>query len=219
MDGVLVDVSESFLRTVIETVKFFTGRRVSMAQVHEWKNKPGFNDDWKLSHVWVNKLGVKKSFEEVKKKFEDIYWGVEAPGNVKREKWLLSKPALQRLRVRAELALFTGRTRRELNHTLDGLKMRGFFRRIVTAEDVKKGKPDPEGLLVALGGREPGRGIYVGDNVDDAKASRAGKMPFVGLLPYRSAARKLRLRKLEGLGAMVVLSDVRGLEGWLEMRK
>jgi HAD superfamily hydrolase (TIGR01548 family) len=218
VDGVLVDVSESFLGTVIETVKFFTGKHVTMTQVHEWKNRPGFNDDWKLSHVWVNKLGVKKPFEEVKRKFEEIYWGIEAPGNVKREKWLLSRPALRRLRARARLALFTGRTRRELNHTLDGLKMRGFFDRIVTAEDVKKGKPDPEGLLVAMGKTKPSRGIYVGDNVDDAKAARAGQVPFVGLLPYRSAARKLRLRKLDELGALVVLSDVRGLEGWLRKR-
>ena len=122
---------------------------------------------------------------------------------------------------RAELALFTGRTRRELNHTLDGLKMRGFFGPSNdAAEDVKQGKPGIRGIAGGVWGRrEPSRGIYLGDNVDDAKAARAGKVPFVGLLPYRSAARKLRLKRLEELGALVVLSDVRGLEGWLEKRK
>lgn len=213
----LVDVRESFLRTVIETVKFFTGVRVTHRQIHEWKNKPGFNDDWKLSHVWVNALGAKHSYEEVKKKYVELFWGTKRrPGNVRLERWLLSRPALRRLKGRAELAIFTGRTRRELSHTLDGLKLRGFFKRIITVESVKKGKPDPEGLMLILGKRAPERALYLGDNVDDARAAKSARIPFVGLLPYRSAARKLRLKRLEAHGALAVLGEIRQLESWLD---
>lgn len=219
VDGVLVDVSESFLRTVIDTVKYFTGVRVTHAQIHEWKNRAGYNDDWKLSHVWVNSLGAKHSYKKVKQKFLEIFWGTKGrPGNVRGERWLLSRAVLGRLKKRAELALFTGRVKRELNHTLDGLGLRGYFTKIVTVENVEKPKPDPEGLLLILGKRDSARALYVGDNVDDGRAAKKAKIPFVGLLPYRSHARKFRLKKLQKLGAVAVLGNVRELEAWLKRR-
>ena len=67
MDGVLVDVRGSFLRTTLDTVRYFTGQRVTLAQLIQWKNRSGFNDDWITSHVWIRELGGRQSFEEVKK--------------------------------------------------------------------------------------------------------------------------------------------------------
>jgi hypothetical protein len=118
VDGVLVDVRESFHRTVIETVLYFTGKRVKPAEIHEWKNRSGFNDDWTLSTAWVRSLGFDNTYDEVKKKFVDIYWGAGKPGNVSRERWILPKQDLRRLANLAELALFTGRVpRRTRLHT------------------------------------------------------------------------------------------------------
>ena len=138
VDGVLVDVSGSFHQTVLETVKHFTGKRVTLAELHRWKNRSGYNDDWKLSTAWVQSLGGKFEYDEVKRKFVEIYWGKNGKrGNVRREKWLLSRASLRRLAKNAELALFTGRVWDELDYTLDRCKTRNFFRQIVTAEDVK----------------------------------------------------------------------------------
>ena len=81
----------------------------------------------------------------------------------------------------AELAIFTGRIRQELDYTLDRWKVREFFTQIVTVEDVAKPKPSPEGLLKILGRREPEVALYIGDNVDDALAARSARMPFVGV--------------------------------------
>ena len=98
VDGVLVDVSGSFHQTVIETVKHFTGKRATLAELHRWKNLSGYNDDWKLSTAWVQSLGGKFEYEEVKRKFIEIYWGKNGKrGNVKREKWLLPRAGLRRL--------------------------------------------------------------------------------------------------------------------------
>ena len=66
VDGVLVDVRGSFLKTTLETVEFFTGKKVTAAEWHAWKNKPGYNDDWRLSTAWVHSLGGDAPFEEVK---------------------------------------------------------------------------------------------------------------------------------------------------------
>ena len=215
VDGVLVDVRESFHRTVIETVFYFTGKRVNAAAIHQWKNRSGFNDDWTLSHSWVRALGHDVQFEDVKKRFQEIYWGVGTPGNVGRERWLLPRPELRRLGKLAELGLFTGRVRRELDYTLDRAGVRAAFKRIITVEDVSRPKPDPEGLLAILDGRDPSSALYLGDNIDDARASKAASISFLGVLPYRSEARLQRAKGLRDLGAVSILGSVRQLERWL----
>ncbi|MDR3721320.1 MAG: HAD family hydrolase [Candidatus Acidoferrales bacterium] len=215
VDGVLVDVRGSFHTTVLETVRFFTKKRVTRAELHRWKNKSGFNDDWKLSTVWVQSLGGKFEYDEVKRKFVELYWGKNGKGNVAREKWLLPRTSLRRLASRSELALFTGRVRAEADYTLDRCRVREFFRHIVTVEDVQRPKPDPEGLLKILNGRDPAKALYLGDNVDDALASRAAQIPFLGILPRNSEARRARSALLTKHGARAILDDVKELEAWL----
>ena len=217
VDGVLVDVHESFHRTVLETVRFFTGKRVTHKQLHEWKNLAGFNDDWKLSTTWVQSLGGKQEYAEVRGKFIEFYWGKNGKGNVSREKWLLKRAALRRLGKKAELGIFTGRVWREMDYTLDRCRTRPFFKTIVTAEDVAKPKPDPEGLRKVLGGRAPEEALYIGDNVDDALASRSAGVPFVGVLRKGSDEWRQRGPKLTRLGALAILGDVNELEDWLKL--
>jgi HAD superfamily hydrolase (TIGR01548 family) len=215
VDGVLVDTRGSFQRTTLETVKFFTKKRVTPRQLHGWKNRPGFNDDWKLSTAWVNDLGFKFEYDEVKTKFQQIYWGKKGKGNVTREKWLLAKPKIARLAKLAELAIFTGRVWRELDYTLDRNKLRGVFQTIITVEEVENPKPAPDGLLKILKGRGPSEGLYVGDNVDDALAAQAAKVPFLAVLPKTGHERRERSTRLRQLGALAILSDINELEAWL----
>ena len=209
----LVDVRGSFHSTVLETVRFFTGKRATRAELHRWKNRSGFNDDWKLSTAWVQSLGGKQQYDEVKRKFVELYWGEAGRiGNVRYEKWLLPRASLRRLARRAELALFTGRVRIETDYTLDRCRVREFFRQIVTAEDVTRGKPAPEGLLKILGRRDPAQALYIGDNVDDAVAAAAVQIPFVGILPQAVGARRARRALLAKHGALAILRDVKELE-------
>jgi HAD superfamily hydrolase (TIGR01548 family) len=215
VDGVLVDTRESFQRTTLEAVRWFTGKRVTRTELHRWKNRSGFNDDWKLSHAWVRSLGGKFEYEEVKRKFVEMYWGKNGRGNASREKWLLARASLRRLSKIAELAIFTGRIRRELDYTLDRWKVREYFQQIVTVENVIDPKPDPEGLLKILAGRDRSSALYIGDNVDDALAARSARMPFVGVLPRPSEERRQRVTRLRKLGARTILGDVSELEEWL----
>ena len=90
------------------------------------------------------------------------------------------------------------------------------FRQIVTVEEVSKPKPDPEGLLKILDGRNPSTALYVGDNVDDALAAKAAKVPFVGILPRKSWERRHRGTQLKELGALTILGKISELEGWLK---
>jgi len=216
VDGVLVDVRGSFHKTVLETVRFFTGKRVARRELQRWKSQPGFNDDWKLSTAWVHALGGRQSYDEVKNKFVELYWGKNGKhGNVAGEKWLLPRASLRRLAAQAELAVFTGRVRQEMDYTLDRCRVRQYFRRIVTVEDVARPKPDPQGLLQILAGRDPSNAIYLGDNIDDAVAAQAARISFLAVLPRNSEARRTRGEQLARFGALAVLDNVRQLEAWL----
>ena len=219
VDGVLVEVRESYQRTVLETVRHFTGKRVGRRELHEWKNRPGFNDDWTLTHTWVRNLGHEFSYADVKKRFESIYWGDGGCGNVARERWLLSHKQLQRLAKRAELAIFTGRTRAELNHTLGRFDARRYFTTIMTVENSSKPKPDPEGLMRILGGRPPSTALYLGDNVDDALAAQSAGVAFAGVLPRRSVERRIRAARLRELGARTILGEIGEIEEWLKRQE
>jgi HAD superfamily phosphatase len=215
VDGVLVDVRGSFQKTTLETVKFFTGMKVTRAELHQWKNRSGYNDDWKLSTAWVHSLGSDADYDQVKGKFVELYWGRNGDGNVKNERWLLPLASLRKLASHSELALFTGRTKRELRYTLDRCKCVTFWRHIVAVEDVKSPKPDPEGLLKVLAGRDPRDALYLGDNVDDALAACAARVPFVGVLPRRGEERPERAERLCQLGALTILPHIRELGPWL----
>jgi len=213
VDGVLVDVHGSFHKSIIDTIHFFTKRRVTYAEIHSWKNRSGYNDDWRLTTDWIASLGEAVPYEVVKARFQKFYWGTKAAlGNVSREKWLVTHARLARWAERAELALFTGRTRRELGHTLEGTHAQRIFRRAVTMDDVKKGKPDPEGLRLLLDGTPPRDALYLGDNIDDALASKRARVPFLGILPHGSEAHRVRAAKLRELGALEILHGVRDLE-------
>jgi HAD superfamily hydrolase (TIGR01548 family) len=215
VDGVLVDTRGSFQLTTLQTVKFFTKKRVTARELHAWKNRPGFNDDWKLSTAWVNDLGANFSYDEIKKKFQEIYWGQNSQGNVRKEKWLLRKSTLARLTKRAELAIFTGRNWHELNYTLDRNNVRRNFKTIVTVEEIGNPKPAPDGLIKILNGRAPSEALYVGDNIDDALSAQSAQVPFLAILPRTGEERRQRSTRLRQLGALAILNDISELEAWL----
>ena len=213
VDGVLVDVRGSFHKSILDTVRFFTGKRVTYAEIHQWKNRSGYNDDWRLSTDWIASLGREIRYEEVKAQFQRFYWGTKTrPGNVSREKWLVTHDQLARWSRRAELALFTGRTREELRYTLDGTDANSAFRRTITMDDVTKGKPHPEGLRLLLNSTAPRDALYLGDNIDDALSAKRARVPFLGVLPSGSEAHRARAARLSELGALRILHNVRELE-------
>jgi HAD superfamily phosphatase len=213
VDGVLVDVHGSFHRSILDTVRHFTGRRFTYAHIQQWKRRSGYNDDWRLSTDWVNSLGGNVEYEHVKRVFQKIYWGTNGTrGNVWRERWLVQPRRLARWAERAELALFTGRTQRELRHTLEHFGVTKLFPRVVTMDDVEHLKPHPEGLLRLLNGAAPREALYLGDNVDDALASKRAGVPFLGVLRHGSEAHRVRAAQLRRHGARIILHSTNELE-------
>jgi len=216
IDGVLIDVRETYWRTGLETVKYLSGKRVTYAQLWAWKSKPGYNDDWRMTADWVTSLGRPTSYDQARAAFEKFYWGTNGKlGNVRNEKFMITPRQVQRWAGRYELNLFTGRTRREYAYTFDRWPHASHFRRVVTMDDVKKGKPHPEGLLKILGKRDPRSAVYLGDNIDDALAARDAGVPFLAILPPGTHDYRKRAARFRELGALALLPRATDLNAWL----
>ena len=201
MDGVLVDVSDSYRAAIQETVKHFTGLEPTRAEIQEWKNRGGFNDDWHLSHQMIHARGGSTTHAEVVDYFQQIFHGDGSNGLILRERWIAQDGLFERLSANHTLAIFTGRLRWEAKLTLDRFT-KITFDPIMGADDVSRLKPDPEGLLKICGMVEHRKCWYVGDTIDDARAARAAGVPFIGVGHGNL-----------GDGAMTVLEDINGLEG------
>jgi HAD superfamily phosphatase len=219
VDGVLIDVRGTYWRSARETVRYLSGKRVTYAELHEWKSKPGYNDDWRMTADWVSSLGRPTSYLEARAAFEKFYWGTDGKlGNVRNEKFLVTPRQVERWAGRFELNLFTGRTRQEFAFTFDRWPCASHFRTVITMDDVQHIKPHPEGLLKILGKRDPASALYVGDNIDDALAARDAGVAFVAILPRDAHGYRQRAARFRGLGALALLPRATALNTWLAPR-
>jgi len=133
VDGVLVDVRETYWRSGLETIRHLTGKRPTWAEFHQWKRMPGNNDDWRMVSRWATALGVPTSYDEARIAFAPFYWGHDGqPGNVEKEKLLVTPKLIARWAKGRELNLFTGRTRQEFTWTFDKWPAVRAFRTIIT---------------------------------------------------------------------------------------
>jgi HAD superfamily phosphatase len=181
MDGVLVDVTQSYRETIARTVEHFTGAAPSREQIQDFKNQGGWNNDWELSHHIVNGVGVDASFETVKDYFQSIFLGDGTNGLILREQWVARPGMLEALAEQFDFAVFTGRPLADAQFTLDRSAGALTFDPVIGMYEIEQHKPHPEGLLRILAAH-PGRKLYyVGDTVDDARCARAAKVPFIGV--------------------------------------
>lgn len=190
MDGVLVDVSGSYRRAIIETAERFLGKPVPPGLVQDFKNRGGYNNDWVLTKGIVDELGGVCEYEEVVAAFQELYVGRagQFDGYIASEPPVMSADLLRRLGGKFGMALVTGRPEAEAKFTL---RRHGWDEQLTVAvcmeQQGTRGKPDPHPLKLAVSqmgnaakSTKPQRMAYVGDTGDDMRAARAAGFLAVG---------------------------------------
>jgi HAD superfamily phosphatase len=213
IDGVLVDVSDSYRETIVQTVRHFTGETISRERIQEYKNQGGWNNDWDLSQKICSDLGRTVEYGDVVREFNRLFLGENGgAGLIERERWIAQPGVLERLNERFDFAVFTGRLRFEAEITLRRFAAGLRFSALICADDVDHQKPHPEGLLKlrALDAEKPL--VYVGDTVDDARASRAAEVPFVGVAAETHGHRRELIRLFEQERAAHIVDNINQLE-------
>jgi HAD superfamily hydrolase (TIGR01548 family) len=211
MDGVLVEVTESYRATIQATVKHFTGDEPTRPEIQDWKNRGGWNDDWQLSHRMIQERGGKATYDEVVEFFQRLFLGTNNDGMILREEWIGKRDLFPRLAAQHTLGVFTGRLRYEAQITLDRF-CPNVFCPIVGSDDVTKTKPDPEGLIKLRAMVPHDKAWYIGDSIDDARASSAAGVPFIGIAARANPRYDELVRLLRAEGAVAVLDDINSLE-------
>ena len=204
MDGVLVDVTESYRETVVRTVEHFTQQTISRDSIQDYKNQGGWNNDWLLSQKICRDLGVEIPYAAIVEYFNYLFLD---QGMIHRERWLPRHGLLDRLAEKFEFAIFTGRTTEEAEITLEREGLRDRFL-LVTANDVECEKPAPDGLLKIAELRPSKKLLYIGDTVDDARCAKSASVPFIGVAARHSPRRDELVELLQLEGAIQVIEDI-----------
>jgi len=208
----LVDVTESYRETIQRTVEHFTARRISRAEIQDWKNRGGWNDDWALSHRLITDAGVQMEYQAVVDYFNSIFHGNGSDGLILRERWIARDGLFERLAEKFQLAVFTGRLRWEAELTLKRCAPHLLFAPIVGADDVTRPKPAPEGLLKICDECRPAQHWYIGDTVDDARCARAANAPFIGIAAPSNPRYSELVDVLKAEKAVAILDDINQIE-------
>jgi HAD superfamily hydrolase (TIGR01548 family) len=211
MDGVLVDVTESYRAAIQCTVANFTGKQVTNETIQEYKNKGGFNDDWLLSQRLILDNGLNVRYQDVVDFFQSVFLGADNDGLIMKERWIAKSGHMEAFAKNATLAVCTGRMRAEAFITLNRYAP-GLITDVVGVDDVINPKPAPEGLLKIVERNRYRKVWYVGDSVDDALAAREARIPFIGIAAKNSPSRKALVEILRHQGAFAVIEDINEME-------
>lgn len=212
MDGVLVDVGESYRETVVQTVRHFSGRTIGRELIQDYKNSGGWNNDWALTQRILRDFGMHVEYDTVVNEFNRFFLGHDGTeGLVAREQWIARPGALERLAEQSRLAIFTGRMRYELDITIGRFGTGLQFDPIICADDVTLPKPDPEGLLKIKSQEDAEEIWYIGDTVDDARSAKAAGVRFIGVAAPDQLRRGELIELFKSEGASAIVNDINEL--------
>lgn len=216
MDGVLVEVTDSYRESIRETVRSFGGETPSHDEIQDYKNAGGWNNDWLLSQRLLADRGIKVEYAEVIRRFNEIFLGDNGDGLIQREVWLPKNGLLQALGSSTTLAIFTGRAQYEADVTLRRYAQDIRFDPIVTDDSVPNPKPAPDGLLL-IQSLHAGKEIwYLGDTVDDARSAASAGVPFIGVSTPHNPRHQEIAETLRAGGAFAVISDINQLQSLVD---
>ncbi len=224
MDGVLVDVSNSYRRAIVETAYYFTGREITGAHIQRYKDQGGYNDDWKLTHALIQEANMEVSYGRMVDEFQRRYRGDRWNGLITQEKPLVTADVLARVGKGRVLGVVTGRPEAEAKWAIEHFGWQKHLPLLVAMEHQdRRSKPDPYPLQRALAMLatvgmtvQPHEALYVGDTGDDVLAARRAGMWCIGHVPPYLDDRDAHATLLSERGAHAVIRSMADLPAALD---
>lgn len=109
------------------------------------------------------------------------------------------------------LAIVTTKYHYRIEAILEKYQASGLFDIIIGGEDVKRPKPDPEGVLQVLGDWQlpKDQALYVGDSLVDARTAQAAGVDFAGVTTGTTS--KAELQAYPNVGVAQALDELDGM--------
>eukprot|EP00029_Vermamoeba_vermiformis_P007657 TRINITY_DN3373_c0_g1_i1.p1 TRINITY_DN3373_c0_g1~~TRINITY_DN3373_c0_g1_i1.p1 ORF type:complete len:1492 (+),score=442.42 TRINITY_DN3373_c0_g1_i1:647-4477(+) len=210
MDGVLVDVTQSYRQAIILTAAHF-GVTVTQDDIKDAKAEGNANNDWILTQRLIaKKTGTVVPLQDVIDKFEELYVGNSddaTSGLWRRENPLVTAEFLETLAKQMPLAVVTGRPRRDAERFLNHTGFGKYFKAVVCMEDTALPKPSPQPVESALKQLGVKRAWMIGDTPDDIIAATGACVVGIGALYSPGANDSVTVRALQAVGALRVTEN------------
>ncbi len=212
LDGVVFDVSNSYRFAIQKTYEHFAGTKCSASDMQEAKNLGGLSNDWDLTKYLLDKKGIKTDYSKLVEVFQDIFYNPEKEGSkgaIDNEKLVLEQRFFKALAADYDLAVFTGRPRKEAFYSLEKFGLKKYFDYFVCLEDVEEGrsKPCPDGLYKIKEACYYEDICFFGDTVDDIKAGCDANIDVYGIIPPNASEINATIATLKKCGAKGVIDD------------
>ena len=204
VDGVLINSDEALHKVFNHTLEEFGFPPRSHKQALAPAGLSGF--EWIRAIIPPSARGNAKLIREMDSHAARIY------STVGIQKWIRplkgTAQALRALRAAGlKLAVITNMERAEMNAMLNRFGWGKYFSAKVCISDVRRGKPSPEPLLLAVKrlGTSPAEALYAGDTQTDVEATSAAKIRVVILAHARNRKVKgdYRIISMRRLPALV----------------
>jgi len=165
LDGVLINSKPNMKKSLAQTSKKLN-IKLSFKTYENYLGLP--------FEKIINKMKIKTNVLEIKKNYE--FFSLKSLNNIKIDKKKIND--LKKLKNFFFISVFTSKSKMRTSKILKKYK---FFDYCISSDDVKKGKPDPEGLLKILNKFRLNNkdAIFVGDSIYDYKASKAAKIKYL----------------------------------------
>ncbi len=139
----------------------------------------------------TRQYGVSEPWEVLRAMRTEIYSKMVAdPEVLSNNQWPHTVAVLSVVKETCLTAIVTGSSRNDALHVLHFLGLEHMVDLIVTGDDVKKGKPDPESYLLAAEklGVSPDECLVLEDSVNGVKAALAAGMNVIAIAtPFTNA--------------------------------
>lgn len=170
LDGTLIDTNDLIIETFHHVIKKCLGR---------------FPTEDELNHVYGKTLDEQMAFfsaersQELVDKYRSYYrTHMDAQTHLfEGVKSLLDELAAKGVKM----AAVTNKGSRGVQHAFDKFDLGKYFAASITADDVSRGKPDPEGILTTLNrlGVDAEEALFVGDSYSDMIAAKSAGVKSV----------------------------------------
>ena len=165
LDGVLIDSIEN-MKLALKMTSLSVNIKLDFKLYKKYLGLP--------FEIIMSKMGIKKNVKKIKQKYS--YFSKKNISKIKINKKNLAD--LKNLNKDYDFAVFTSKDKSRTNKILKKYKL---FKYIVTSDDIRKGKPHPEGVIKILRKNKSKKKdcIYVGDSIYDYKAAKNSKIKYL----------------------------------------
>ncbi len=211
LDGIIIDTSESYIKTIMQTYEYFSGNTVSLKEVMYVKNQGKMSCNWETVRHLLLLHGQNVELPEIITVFQKLLNNF-----IDKERLLISKDIFEQLSKNYDMVIFSGRLMDEVKYTLEKFEIDKYFYFYITSDDLPKNmlKPNPKGVYEILKNCPYKKIKYLGSSVDDIIAANSAGVDAIGVVPP-FADENIMINNYRHLGVNDILVDVKSIVPFL----